>query len=119
MSINANETLFNSITRLNETGYKVCYDAPPHIVSDGLWGGQENGRTPMKSFLPVIELQLLIIFIITQICSFLLKPLRLPLFIPQMMVIIFNLSNKPIMKQRKYFLLVILTQSIPFCCRLG
>ncbi|CAJ2668221.1 cation/H(+) antiporter 4-like [Trifolium pratense] len=99
MSINSNTTLFHSITRLNETGYQVCYDAPPHIVSDGLWGGQKNGRTPMKSFLPVIELQLLIIFGITQICNLLIKPLGLPLFIPQMMaglIIGFSFEIKPL-----------------------
>ncbi|WJX39389.1 hypothetical protein P8452_26936 [Trifolium repens] len=84
MSINSNYTLFHSVTRLNQTSYEVCFDAPPHIVSDGLWGGKENGRTPMRSFFPMFELQVLIIFILTQICSFLLKPLKLPQFIVQM-----------------------------------
>ncbi|WJX33323.1 hypothetical protein P8452_21539 [Trifolium repens] len=84
MSINSNYTLFHSVTRLNQTSYEVCFDAPPHIVSDGLWGGKENGRTPMRSFFPMFELQLLIIFVLTQICSFLLKPLKLPQFIVQM-----------------------------------
>ncbi|AET00111.1 putative cation/H+ exchanger [Medicago truncatula] len=84
MSINSNYTLFNEIKRLNGPIYKVCFEAPPHIVSDGLWGGHDNGRRPMKSFLTLFELQLIIIFALTQICSFLLKPLRLPQFLPQM-----------------------------------
>ncbi|XP_061369170.1 cation/H(+) antiporter 4-like [Gastrolobium bilobum] len=85
MNYNANETLFKTITKINETWYNVCYDAPPHTVSDGLWGGKENGRTPMKSFLPMFELQVLIIFALTQIFRLLLKPLVLPQFISQMM----------------------------------
>ncbi|TKY47832.1 Cation/H(+) antiporter 4 [Spatholobus suberectus] len=87
MNLNPNETMFRSITTLNETTsrYLVCIDAPPHIVSDGLWGGGKNGRTPMKSFLPLFELQVLLIFAITQICRLLLKPLGLPIFISQMM----------------------------------
>nr|KYP57026.1 K(+)/H(+) antiporter 13 [Cajanus cajan] len=39
----------------------------------------------MKSFLPLFELQVLLIFVITQICSLLLKPLGLAQFISQMM----------------------------------
>lgn len=86
MNLYSNETVFLSITKFNETSYQVCYDAPPHTTSDGLWGGQHNGRTPMKSIFPLFELQVLVIFAITQICRFLLKPLGLPLFISQMMV---------------------------------
>jgi len=86
MSINSNDTLFYEIKRLNETIYNVCIDAPPPIVSNGLWGGHENGRTPMKFFFPMFELQLVIIFALTQICSFLLKPWRLPQFLSQMIV---------------------------------
>ncbi|CAJ2668218.1 unnamed protein product [Trifolium pratense] len=84
MSINSNYTLFHSVTRLNQSSYEVCFEAPPHIVSDGLWGGKGNGRTPMKSFFPLFELQTLIIFVLTQMCSYLLKPLKLPQFIVQM-----------------------------------
>ncbi|KAL5076042.1 hypothetical protein RYX36_015026 [Vicia faba] len=84
MSINSNYTVFNRITRLNETGYLVCFDAPPHTVSDGLWSEKENGRTPMKSFLPLFELQVLIIFALTKSTTFVLKPLKLPEFILQM-----------------------------------
>jgi len=90
MSINSNDTVFYEIKRLNETVYKICYEAPPHIVSDGLWSGHENGRRPMKSFLTLFQLQLVIIFALTQICSFLLKPLRLPKFLSQMIVSISN-----------------------------
>ncbi len=86
MSINSNDTLLYEIKRLNETIYTVCIESPPPIVSDGLWGDHVNGKGPMKSFLPMFELQLIIIFALTQICSFLLKPLRLPQFLPQMIV---------------------------------
>ncbi|XP_027337591.1 cation/H(+) antiporter 4-like [Abrus precatorius] len=83
--INTNETMYHSIKEVGLNTYEVCYDAPPHIVSDGLWAVGERRRSPMKSFLPMFELQVLIIFTITQICRVLLKPLGLPLFISQMM----------------------------------
>ncbi|KAK7331460.1 hypothetical protein VNO77_25685 [Canavalia gladiata] len=86
MNLNPNETMFRSITVMNGSSstYMVCYDVPPHIGSDGLWGVGEHSRAPMKSFLPLFELQVLIIFGITQICRFLLMPMRFPLFISQM-----------------------------------
>ncbi|KAK7359277.1 hypothetical protein VNO77_01230 [Canavalia gladiata] len=85
MNLRANESLFLSIEKINETTYNVCSAAPPNIVSDGLWGGQLNGRTPMKSSLPLFELQVLIIFALTQICHFFLKHFDFPQFISQMM----------------------------------
>ncbi|KAK7400094.1 hypothetical protein VNO78_11294 [Psophocarpus tetragonolobus] len=84
MNINANETLLLSIERINFFTYNVCIAAPPNIVSDGLWGDQLNSRIPMKSSLPLFELQLLIIFAVTQICRYILKSFDLPQFIPQM-----------------------------------
>ncbi|KAF7837004.1 cation/H(+) antiporter 4-like [Senna tora] len=41
----------------NDENYQVCVYTPPNIVSDGLWGGEVNGRTPMKSSLTMFELQ--------------------------------------------------------------
>lgn len=86
MNLSANETLFLSVDKIKFFTYNVCTVAPPNIVSDGLWGGQLNGRTPFKSSLPLFELQVLVIFSITQICQFLLKSFDFPQFIPQMIV---------------------------------
>ena len=89
MKLNANETMFLSITEVDEMKqrYLVCLAAPPHIVSDGLWhGSSQNTRTPIRSFLPLFELQVLLIFALTQICRLLLMPFKVPLFISQMMV---------------------------------
>ncbi|XP_014521686.1 cation/H(+) antiporter 15-like [Vigna radiata var. radiata] len=87
MALNASETMFLSITEVDERRqrYEVCLDAPPHIVSDGLWRSPQNTRTPMRSFLPLFELQVLLIFVITQICRLILMPFKVPLFISQMM----------------------------------
>ncbi|XP_057432074.1 cation/H(+) antiporter 3-like [Lotus japonicus] len=85
MEFNADKTLLDLVTQFNETLYQLCFAAPPKTVSDGIWSNQKKGRTPMKSFFPVFELQVLVIFVITQICRTLIKPLRLPLFISQMM----------------------------------
>ncbi|KAG5155081.1 hypothetical protein JHK82_013050 [Glycine max] len=86
MNLSANETLFLSVDKIKFFTYNVCTVAPPNIVSDGLWGGQLNGRTPFKSSLPLFELQVLVIFAITQICQFLLQSFDFPQFIPQMIV---------------------------------
>lgn len=102
-NITANESLFLKVEKLNGTLYNVCSAAPPNIVSDGLWGGQTNGRTPMRSSFPVFELQVLVIFAITQICNFFLKHLDFPEFVSQMIVstllllhifIIFEIAHK-------------------------
>ncbi|KAJ1426073.1 Sodium/solute symporter superfamily [Sesbania bispinosa] len=82
--INHNESLFLNVERINGTSYQVCYAAPPNIVSDGLWAGELARRIPMKSSLPLFELQVLVIFAITQICNFFLKHLDFPQFISQM-----------------------------------
>lgn len=86
LNITANETLYFAIQGINHTAFNVCSAAPPNIVSDGLWGGQLNGRIPSKSSLPVFELQVIVIFAITQICNFLLKRLDFPEFIGQILV---------------------------------
>ncbi|KAK7387621.1 hypothetical protein VNO78_28543 [Psophocarpus tetragonolobus] len=87
MNLNENESMFRTIRSVNESTqrYWVCIDASPHIVSDGLWSNGEANRNPMKSFLPLFELQVLLIFGVTQICGLLLTPFRLPPFISQMM----------------------------------
>ncbi|KHN44483.1 Cation/H(+) antiporter 3 [Glycine soja] len=60
MNLNPNGTMFLSITTVDEAThrYMVCLHAtPPHIVSDGLWGSGATNRKPVKSFLPLFELQ--------------------------------------------------------------
>ncbi|XP_054805429.1 cation/H(+) antiporter 11-like [Prosopis cineraria] len=89
MNMNANETLFEAFTFLNASNhdetYQVCIKTPPNIVSDGLWGGQQSGRTPMRSALPIFELQIIVIFAITHICHFFFNRLGLTLFFSQIM----------------------------------
>ncbi|KAK7277116.1 hypothetical protein RIF29_18266 [Crotalaria pallida] len=81
---NLNWTLYNSIKKFNGTMDTVCFDSPPKTISDGFWIGSISGRSPMKSFLPMFELQVLAIFVVNEICSFILKPLGFPLFVSQM-----------------------------------
>ncbi|KAK7290944.1 hypothetical protein RIF29_05747 [Crotalaria pallida] len=84
MNLNFNETLYSSVTKFNDTRNTVCFTAPVRTVSDGVWVGGVNGRSPMKSFLPMFELQVLVIYVFSQICYFMFKPLALPLFVSQM-----------------------------------
>ncbi|KAI9075812.1 hypothetical protein K1719_014166 [Acacia pycnantha] len=84
-----NATIFQAYALLNASNhdetYEVCIRRPPFIVSDGFWSGQKSGRTPMKSALPLFELQIMVIFAITHICHFFFKRLGLPLFFSQVM----------------------------------
>ena len=85
-SITREPGLYVSVTQIDATAFNVCSVAPPNIVSDGIWGGPGSRRNPMKSALPVFEMQLLVIFTITQICNFFLKRLHFPAFIAPMIV---------------------------------
>ncbi|XP_058734126.1 cation/H(+) antiporter 4-like [Vicia villosa] len=85
LNITANSSIFIILIPHNDTNINVCSAAPPNIVSDGIWGGQDNGRVPLRSALPIFELQVVVIFIITQICNFFLRRLHFPEFIGQMM----------------------------------
>jgi len=78
--------LYVSVAQIDAITFNVCSVAPPNIVSDGIWGGPGSRRNPMKSALPVFEMQLLVIFTITQICNFFLKRLHFPAFIAPMIV---------------------------------
>lgn len=64
----------------------VCMDMPPKIVSDGIWANRDHGVKPMKSTLPLLELQILTIFAITQCFHLVLKRLGVPYFVSQIMV---------------------------------
>ncbi|KAI4357621.1 hypothetical protein L6164_001558 [Bauhinia variegata] len=87
--MNPEYTLFDSVTPINTTNntayYKVCLPIPPNVDSDGIWGAHVLAASPMKSSFPVFELQVVIIFIVTQLCHFLFKRLGLPFFLSQMM----------------------------------
>lgn len=66
----------------------VCVDKPPKVVSDGIWANRDYGVKPMKTTLPLLELQILTIFAITQCFHMVLKRLGVPYFVSQIMVII-------------------------------
>ncbi|KAK7401003.1 hypothetical protein VNO78_12312 [Psophocarpus tetragonolobus] len=85
-----NQTIFSSVTYLYEDPkkphrvYNVCIDQPMKIVSDGIWSSN-NGASPMESAFTLLELQMVIIFAITQGCHFILKRLGIPYFVSQVM----------------------------------
>lgn len=91
--MNASDTLFNILRMVNASSngdeiYEVCFETPPRIVSDGIWGSSDNGfgRTPMRSSLTVFQLQVLVIFSLTYICHLFFKHLGFPILVSQMMV---------------------------------
>ncbi|KAL5101558.1 hypothetical protein RYX36_005885 [Vicia faba] len=63
----------------------VCIDMPPRVVSDGIWANRDYGVKPMKTTLPLLELQILTIFAITQSFHLVLKRLGVPYFVSQIM----------------------------------
>ncbi|KAJ1432093.1 Sodium/solute symporter superfamily [Sesbania bispinosa] len=66
--------------------FNVCIDVPPNIVSDGLWGEPIRGALqPSRSTLPLFEMQILTIFMITQCFHLILKRLGIPYFVSQVM----------------------------------
>lgn len=69
--------------------FDVSIDMPPKIASDGLWGDQSYGALPKRSTLPLLEVQIFLIFIITQCFHTVLKRLGFPYFVSQMMVCIY------------------------------
>ncbi|KAK7300275.1 hypothetical protein RJT34_11117 [Clitoria ternatea] len=91
--INISKTIFYS-TVFNETlsdpkrkyvYYDVAIELPPKIVSDGMWGNNTHGSLPTNSTMPVLELQILTIFIITQCFHTILKRLGFPYLISQVL----------------------------------
>ncbi|XP_061370601.1 cation/H(+) antiporter 4-like [Gastrolobium bilobum] len=84
------ELFFTSVTFVREVIpgryqiYNVCVDEPK-IVSDGIWANRTTGALPTHSTFTMLELQILIIFVITQIFHFSFKRLGLPYFISQVM----------------------------------
>jgi len=66
----------------------VCIDMPPKVVSGGLWANHRQAAKPMESNLPLLELQILTIFAITQCFHLILKRIGVPYFVSQILVII-------------------------------
>ncbi|KAK7301056.1 hypothetical protein RJT34_11912 [Clitoria ternatea] len=90
MNLNVNDTLFSfvqlvNVSENNRARYTVCLDTPPHVISDGIWGGHNIEGEPSKSSFPVYLLQLFIIYFIIRVLRFPVKQLGLPLIISHMM----------------------------------
>ncbi|KAK7401012.1 hypothetical protein VNO78_12322 [Psophocarpus tetragonolobus] len=88
--MNSNQTIFSSVAFLHEVPkmrretYNVCVTQPLKIVSDGIWTSNE-GSKPLESAFTMLELQIVIIFAITQLFHVILKRLGIPLFVSQVM----------------------------------
>jgi len=65
-------------------------DQPMKIISDGIWE-YPNGSSPSQSAYTMLELQMVIIFAVTQAFHFILKQLGFPYFISQVMVCPFSM----------------------------
>ncbi|RDX76192.1 Cation/H(+) antiporter 4, partial [Mucuna pruriens] len=89
MDINTNDTLFASINLVDASHHRVKYDVclhtPPHIVSDGIWGGHSMEGSPLRSSFPIFLLQVIVIYTITRALHFPVKKLGLPTIISQIM----------------------------------
>ncbi|KAI4305535.1 hypothetical protein L6164_028898 [Bauhinia variegata] len=87
--MNPNETFYEEIAQIgaspNSTSYNVCMHFL-NINSDGIWGNYSGDKfSPLRSSLPVIEMQLIVIFVVTQLCHFILKHLGCPALVSQML----------------------------------
>ena len=87
--INATFDNYNSDPDRKFIYYNVSIDMPSKIVSDGIWGNKNYGALLSRSTMPVLELQILTIFVITQCFHFVLRRLGFPYFVSQMMVHIY------------------------------
>ncbi|KAK7260536.1 hypothetical protein RIF29_26663 [Crotalaria pallida] len=90
MSFNNNNTLYSDLkttynSTLNRTVYTALVTLPANISSDGIWGAENSGRNPLKSYLPVFELQIIVIYVVTLICQFILKHFDFPVLVSQML----------------------------------
>lgn len=94
--MNFNQTIFSSATLLvsiplsRREIYNVCMDQPMKIISDGIWN-HPNGSSPTQSAYTMLQIQMVIIFAITQAFHFILKQFGFPYFVSQVMVCPFSL----------------------------
>jgi len=72
--------------------YNITIDMPSKIVSDGIWGNRDYGALISRATMPLLETQILCIFVITQCFHLVLRRLGFPYFVSQMMVCIYALS---------------------------
>lgn len=91
--MNSSKSLFTSITLLPEVGnmsryevYNVCIEQPQMIIAEGIWAS--HTAVPPKSSFTMLEIQIIAIFLITQLFHFFLKRLGFSYFISQVMVYI-------------------------------
>ncbi|CAL5202099.1 unnamed protein product [Lathyrus oleraceus] len=88
--MNSSKSLFTSITLLPEVGnmsryevYNVCIEQPQMIIAEGIWAS--HTAVPPKSSFTMLEIQIIAIFLITQLFHFFLKRLGFSYFISQVM----------------------------------
>ncbi|KAK7316634.1 hypothetical protein RJT34_00249 [Clitoria ternatea] len=88
--MNINQTIFASTTLLAAPQfekqlrvYNVCIHQPLSIISDGIW--TDIGTKPSQSTFTLLELQIIVIFLVTQAFNFPLKRLGFPHFVSQVM----------------------------------
>lgn len=76
----------NKMANITVTDRTYCITLPPKISSKGIGvPGYQKGHV-LQYGLPQLELQMITIFVFTQVCYFILKPFRLPAFVSQLLV---------------------------------
>lgn len=65
----------------NDSGHSVCY-SPTMITTNGIW----QGDNPLDYSLPLFILQVTLVVSITRVLVFILKPLRQPRVISEILV---------------------------------
>ncbi|TKY57111.1 Cation/H(+) antiporter 4 [Spatholobus suberectus] len=65
--------------------YDISIDMPPKVVCDGIWGDTAYGALPSRATMPLLETQIITIFVITQCFHLVLKRLGFPYFVSQVM----------------------------------
>lgn len=106
--------LFNTSAR-NIIPVKLCSEFPTNVHSVGLWNKSEawkvnftlpfdiNFTLPLQNFtMPVLEVEMLSIFCVTQISNFFLKMVGLPMFVAELLVS-FNTSTLLLFFFQYYF----------------
>ncbi|KAL2322318.1 hypothetical protein Fmac_026697 [Flemingia macrophylla] len=92
--MNSNQTIFSSemymydipVTRTQV--YNVCFEQPMKVVSNGIWSNDSGHHIqfiPSQSAFTIFELQILVIFVVTQGFHFILKRIGIPYFVSQVM----------------------------------
>ncbi|XP_020229520.1 cation/H(+) antiporter 4 [Cajanus cajan] len=76
---------YNSDPNRRYVLYNVSIEMPAKIVSDGMWGNTTYDALPNRATMPLLQFQIIIIFLITQCFHTILKGLGFPYFVSQMM----------------------------------